>query len=41
MEKDQVADVLARIGVRLEVKGENPFKTRAYAKAVRKGVPES
>lgn len=35
MEKDQVADVLAQIGVLLELKGENPFKTRAYANAAR------
>jgi DNA polymerase (family 10) len=35
MDKDQVAAVLAEIGVLLELKGENPFKTRAYANAAR------
>lgn len=35
MDKDQVAEVLAEIGVLLELKGENPFKTRAYANAAR------
>jgi DNA polymerase (family 10) len=35
MDKDQVADILAEIGVLLELKGENPFKTRAYANAAR------
>lgn len=35
MDKDQVAEVLAQIGVLLELKGENPFKTRAYANAAR------
>lgn len=35
MDKDQIADVLAEIGVLLELKGENPFKTRAYATAAR------
>jgi DNA polymerase (family 10) len=35
MDKDQVAGVLAEIGVLLELKGENPFKTRAYGNAAR------
>jgi DNA polymerase (family X) len=35
MDKDQVADVLVDIGVLLELKGENPFKTRAYQNAAR------
>jgi DNA polymerase (family 10) len=35
MDKDQVAEVLAEIGVLLELTGENPFKTRAYAAAAR------
>jgi DNA polymerase (family 10) len=35
MNKDQVAEVLQEIGVLLELKGENPFKTRAYANAAR------
>src|SRR3954469_3819935 len=35
MEKDRVAEVLIEIGVLLELKGENPFKTRAYANAAR------
>src|SRR5882724_2073981 len=35
MDKDQIAEVLAEIGVLLELKGENPFKTRAYANAAR------
>ena len=35
MDKDQVAAVLNEIGVLLELKGENPFKTRAYASAAR------
>lgn len=35
MDKDQVADILVEIGVLLELKGENPFKTRAYANAAR------
>lgn len=36
MDKDQVAAVLAEIGVLLELKGENPFKCRAYANAARR-----
>src|SRR5689334_17100880 len=35
MDKQQVADVLLEIGVLLELKGENPFKTRAYTNAAR------
>jgi DNA polymerase (family X) len=35
MDKDQVAEILLEIGVLLELKGENPFKTRAYANAAR------
>ncbi len=35
MNKDAVADILIEIGTLLELKGENPFKTRAYANAAR------
>ena len=35
MDKDRVAAILSEIGVLLELKGENPFKTRAYANAAR------
>ncbi|MCB1126429.1 MAG: histidinol-phosphatase, partial [Verrucomicrobiae bacterium] len=35
MDKDQVAAVLTEIGLLLELKGENPFKTRAYTNAAR------
>ncbi|MFM7099785.1 MAG: DNA polymerase/3'-5' exonuclease PolX [Verrucomicrobiota bacterium] len=35
MDKDQVAAVLHDIGTLLELKGENPFKTRAYFNAAR------
>lgn len=35
MDKDQVAAVLTEIGTLLELKGENPFKTRAYINAAR------
>lgn len=35
MDKDQVAEILIEIGILLELKGENPFKTRAYANAAR------
>jgi DNA polymerase (family 10) len=35
MDKERVAEVLVEIGVLLELKGENPFKTRAYANAAR------
>ena len=35
MDKDKVAEILAGIGTLLELKGENPFKTRAYTNAAR------
>jgi DNA polymerase (family 10) len=35
MDKDKIAEILVEIGVLLELKGENPFKTRAYANAAR------
>src|SRR2546427_1443246 len=35
MDKDQVAEVLVNIATLLELKGENPFKTRAYHNAAR------
>jgi DNA polymerase (family 10) len=35
MDKDQVAAILVEIGTLLELKGENPFKTRAYINAAR------
>ena len=35
MDKEQVAAVLTEIGTLLELKGENPFKTRAYVNAAR------
>jgi DNA polymerase (family 10) len=35
MDKDQVAEILVEIGTLLELKGENPFKTRAYMNAAR------
>jgi DNA polymerase (family X) len=35
MEKEQVAKILVEIGTLLELKGENPFKSRAYASAAR------
>src|SRR6476659_890162 len=35
MDKHQVAEILINIGTLLELKGENPFKTRAYANAAR------
>ncbi|HEY5648231.1 MAG TPA: helix-hairpin-helix domain-containing protein, partial [Nitrospiria bacterium] len=35
MTKQEVADILDEIGVLLELKGENPFKTRAYTNAAR------
>ena len=37
MDKEQVADILVQIGTLLELSGENPFKTRAYANAARTG----
>ncbi len=35
MDKDKVAEILTEIGTLLELKGENPFKTRAYVNAAR------
>src|SRR5207249_4272838 len=35
MDKDKVAEILVEIGILLELKGENPFKTRAYTNAAR------
>lgn len=35
MEKEQVANILNNIAVLLELKGENPFKARAYTSAAR------
>jgi len=35
MNKDEVATILVSIGTLLELKGENPFKTRAYHNAAR------
>src|SRR5260221_4669958 len=35
MDKNKVAEILIEIGVLLELKDENPFKTRAYANAAR------
>jgi DNA polymerase (family X) len=35
MDKEQVAEVLGNIATLLELKGENPFKTRAYLNAAR------
>ena len=35
MDKDAVAEVLKEIGILLELKGENPFKTRAYVNGAR------
>ena len=35
MDKEHVAEILAEIGTLLELKGENPFKTRAYLNAAR------
>ena len=35
MDKAQVAEILLEIGTLLELKGENPFKTRAYKNAAR------
>ena len=33
MDKEKVAQILTEIGTLLELKGENPFKTRAYQNA--------
>ena len=43
MDKDQVAEILVSIATLLELKGENPFKTRAYHNAARalETLPES
>ena len=35
MDKEKVAGILVEIGTLLELKGENPFKTRAYVNAAR------
>src|SRR2546426_10554014 len=35
MDKDKVAEILVNIATLLELKGENPFKTRAYLNAAR------
>jgi DNA polymerase (family 10) len=35
MENQEIASILTEIGVILEIKGENPFKTRAYTYAAR------
>lgn len=35
MDRDKVAEILVEIGILLELKGENPFKTRAYSNAAR------
>ena len=35
MDKNNVAEILIDIGLLLELKGENPFKTRAYGNAAR------
>ena len=35
MDKKELAHTLEEIGVLLELKGENPFKTRAYMNAAR------
>ena len=35
MDKKRVAEVLEEIGALLEIRGENPFKTRAYTNAAR------
>src|SRR5215469_16121857 len=35
MDKHKVAEILIEIGLLLELKGENPFKTRAYGNAAR------
>jgi DNA polymerase (family 10) len=35
MNKDEVAEILINIGTLLELKGENPFKTRAYHNGAR------
>ena len=43
MDKGRVAEILVSIATLLELKGENPFKTRAYHNAARalETLPES
>jgi DNA polymerase (family 10) len=43
VDKAKVAEILTEIGTLLELKGENPFKTRAYTNAARtvEGLSES
>ena len=36
MTNKQIAKVIQKIGTLLELKGENPFKTRAYTNAARR-----
>ncbi len=35
MDKTQIADILDEVGTLLELKGENPFKSRAFHNAAR------
>jgi len=35
VDKNKIAEILVEIGILLELKGENPFKTRAYSNAAR------
>ena len=35
MTKNEIAEVLAKIGTLMELKGENPFKIRAYSGGAR------
>ena len=35
MQKGEIAGILKEIGIFLELKGENPFKTRAYQNGAR------
>jgi len=35
MTKNEIAEVLAEIGTLMELKGENPFKVRAYSAGAR------
>jgi DNA polymerase (family 10) len=35
MDKEQIAEILVSIGTLQELKGKNPFKTRAYENAAR------
>jgi DNA polymerase (family 10) len=41
MDKKQVSDVLDEIAILLEIKGENPFKSRAYMMAARTVLSQS